>query len=671
MNLLEIFLWMIPLLLLIGGVGLLAHKTATWYRGVYGATGLVCLFGLVVGVAGLVAEQPPLELVLPLGLPWSHAHFRLDHLTAFFMVVVNLGGAAASLFAMGYGLHEPHPRRILPLYPCFLAAMNLVLVVDDAYSFLLAWECMSLTSWGLVLVEHRIASNRQAAFLYLSMAGFGTMMLLFLFGVLAGQAGDFSFAAFRLNSAGNVNGFLVLFLVLLGAGSKAGLFPLHVWLPLAHPAAPSHVSALMSGVMTKVAVYAALRIIFDLNAHVQWQWSVPVLIIAGITAFIGVLYAIMQHDIKRLLAYHTVENIGIIFLGIGLAMAFRANHQFVGASVAITAALLHTLNHSLFKSLLFLGSGAVLHATGERDIEKLGGLIHRMPVTAFFFLVGSAAISALPPLNGFVSEWLIFQAMMVSPHLPQPLMKFLIPCVGALLALAAALAAACFVKAFGVTFLGRPRSPQAAQAVETDGFSLSAMAVLATLCILIGIFPVTVVDLLQPVSQLLVGVHLPPHSGELAPFTLLPFGSEGSSYDGFLIMLFMLVASTLTAWSVKRFACGVTKRGDAWDCGQPDPSPMTQYTAGSFSQPIRRVFGSVWFYAREKVDMPLPGETRAASFKVTMLDPAWEGLIAPLGQGIGWLSERFNVLHFLSIRQYLFLVFTTLILFLLMVAQWS
>ena len=280
---------------------------------------------------------------------------------------------------------------------------------------------------------------------------------------------------------------LVLLLTLFGAGSKAGLVPLHAWLPLAHPAAPSHVSALMSGVMTKVAVYGFVRIAFDLLGSPQWWWSIVVLGVAGPTATIGVLYALMQRDLKRVLAYSTIENIGIIFTGLGLALAFKAEGLDWVAALAFTAALLHVFNHAVFKSLLFFGAGAVLNATGERDMEKLGGLIHRMPQTAVAMLVGCVAISALPPFNGFVSEWLTFQAILLSPQLPSWSLKLIIPAVGALLALAAALAAACFVKAFGISFLGRARTPVAASAHETDAWSLAAMFILAALCLIAGI----------------------------------------------------------------------------------------------------------------------------------------------------------------------------------------
>ena len=266
----------------------------------------------------------------------------------------------------------------------------------------------------------------------------------------------------------------------------------------------------MSGVMTKVAVYGFVRIVFDLIGAPAWWWSMVVLALGGVTAVMGVLYALMQHDLKRLLAYHTVENIGIIFIGLGLALAFKAHGMALAAALAMTAALLHVLNHSLFKSLLFFGAGAVLTATGERDMEHLGGLIRGMPQTAFAFLVGCAAISALPPLNGFVSEWLTFQAILLSPQLPSWGLRLLVPAVGALLALSAALAAACFVKAFGVTFLGRPRASAAERAQETDRLSLAAMFFLAVLCLVVGVAPGLFIDALAPVVH---GVRRRPHAG--------------------------------------------------------------------------------------------------------------------------------------------------------------
>ena len=636
----------------------------------YLAAGFVSVCLVAYALAHLVSGAAPVAHTLPLGLPWLGAHFRVDALSAFFLLVVNLGAAGASLFALGYGRHEQAPGRVLPFYPAFLAGMNLVVLADDAFTFLISWEFMSLASWALVLAHHRESDNTRAGYIYLLMAGFGTFCLLLAFGLLAGPEGSYAFSTIRSGQPTPAIAALVLALALVGAGSKAGLVPLHVWLPLAHPAAPSHVSALMSGVMTKVAVYGFVRIVFDLIGAPTWWAGLVVLVLGGVTAALGVLYALMQHDLKRLLAYHTVENIGIIFIGLGLALAFQANHQTAGAALALTAALFHVLNHALFKSLLFFGAGAVLTATGERDMERLGGLIHRMPLTSFTFLVGCVAISALPPLNGFVSEWLTFQAILISPELPQWGLKFSIPTVGALLALSAALAAACFVKAFGVTFLGRPRTKAAESAIEVDGCSLAAMFIFAGLCVLIGVLPGLVIDGLAPVTASLVGNEMPAQSA-VPWLSIVPIAESRSSYNGLLVFVFIAASASIAAFAIHRFASHSVRRSDAWDCGFPDINPATQYTAGSFAQPIRRVFGTLVFRAREHVDMPPPGAMRPARFEVTIRDLLWDWLYLPIAAGVDLAADRLNMLQFLTIRRYLTLVFVTLVSLLIVLALWT
>jgi hydrogenase-4 component B len=548
--------------------------------------------------------------------------------------------------------------------------MNLVLLADDAFTFLLSWELMSLTSWGLVMAHHQERDNARAGYVYLVMASFGTLALLLAFGLLAGPGGGYAFATMRAHDPTSGVAGLVLGLVLLGAGSKAGLVPLHVWLPLAHPAAPSHVSALMSGVMTKVAVYAFVRIVFDLLGEPTWWSAMIVLFLGGITAVLGVLYALMQHDLKRLLAYHTVENIGIIFIGLGLALAFEANGMRWAAALALTAALFHVLNHSLFKSLLFFGSGAVLAATGERDMEHLGGLSHPMVYTSFAFLVGCAAISALPPLNGFASEWLTFQAILQSPQLPQWGLKILVPTVGALLALSAALAAACFVKAYGITFLGRPRSDAARKATEADRYLLGAMFVLAALCLLAGILPGFVIDWLAPATRSLVGARMPVQA-HVQWLSIVPIAQSRSSYNGLLVFAFIAASGLVAAFVIHRVASNRIRRAPAWDCGFPDDSPVTQYTASSFAQPIRRVFGSSLFRARERVKMPLPGDARPARLVVTMHDLVWDFFYEPIAHTVTFVANRMNKLQFLTIRQYLSVVFGALVILLLVLASWQ
>jgi formate hydrogenlyase subunit 3/multisubunit Na+/H+ antiporter MnhD subunit len=647
----------------------IANRRLRTASSVYPACLVCTAILLVVALAHLFTAADPVSVALPLGLPWLGAHFRIDALGAFFLTVVDLGAASASLYAIGYGRHEPAPKRVLPFYPLFLAGMNLVVLADDAFTFLISWEFMSLTSWALVIAHHRDRNNLHAGYVYLVMASFGTLALLFAFGLLAGPDGGYAFAQIREAHPSSAVAGLVLMLALLGAGSKAGLVPLHAWLPLAHPAAPSHVSALMSGVMTKVAVYGFVRIVMDLLGDPAWWWSIVVLALAGITCVMGVLYALMQHDLKRLLAYHTVENIGIVFIGLGLALAFAAHAMAAAAALALTAGLLHVLNHSIFKSLLFFGSGAVLTATGERDMEQLGGLIHSMPHTAFVFLVGCAAISALPPLNGFVSEWLIFQAILLSPELPPWGLKFLVPAVGALLALSAALAAACFVKAFGITFLGRVRTGAAEQAHETDRWSLASMYLLAALCLVAGTLPGLLIDALAPVTTSLLGQRMPVQSG-VEWLSIVPIAESRSSYNGLLVFAFIALSASLAAFAIHRLASDRLRRGPAWDCGYPDANPVTQYTADSFAQPIRRVFGTLVFRAREQGDMPPPGDMRPARFTVEIRDLVWEALYAPIARGIAYGSERLNRLQFLTIRQYLSLVFGALVSLLLVLAIW-
>ena len=601
---------------------------------------------------------------LPIGLPTIGLHLRLDSVSAFFGVVINGGVLAASVYGMGFDRAKELTPRIEPLFPLFAAAMNLVLIADDAYAFLFSWELMSLSSWALVVARHTDPESRRAGHLYLVMAAIGTTALLFAFGGLAGPAGGYGFDTIRAHPPGPAVAALVLSAALVGCGSKGGLIPLHAWLPLAHPAAPSHVSALMSGVMTKVAIYGFVRIAFDLLGPPAWWWALPPIVLGAITAVLGLLYAVLDRDLKRVLAYSTIENIGVIFVALGLALAFRANGQHAGAAVAMAAALLHSLNHSWFKSLLFLGAGAVLHATGRRDLEGMGGLIHRMPRTAAFFLVGALAISALPPLNGFVSEWLLFQAVIAAPALPQSVLHFASPAIGAMLALAAALAAACFVRVYGIAFLGRPRSVEAAQVHDVPLAQQIAMGGLAALCILGGLFGSVLAMALTPVLKSLVGSGLPSPDSGPTPFSLIAFDAARSVYDAPVIALFVAIASVTTLLVVHRLSARRTRRGPAWDCGFPDPSPATQYTASSFAQPLRRVYGAVAFAARETVTMPPPGDTRPARFSVVVVDFVWDALYAAPGRAVIRLSERLNVLQFLTIRRYLVLMFTALVILL-------
>jgi hydrogenase-4 component B len=629
----------------------------------------VLLVMLALGLLFDPAGQPA-TLLLPIGLPRVGMHFNCDSLSAVFLVIVNLAGAAASLYGLGLAGEEPEPYRVLVFFPAFLAGMTLVVLAADAFTFLVAWEFMSLASWALVNAHHHESRNTRAGYVYLLMASFGTLALLLAFGLLAGPDGHYDFAAMRAGAVGLQAPAMVFLLVLAGAGSKAGLVPLHVWLPLAHPAAPSHVSALMSAAMTKVAIYGFIRIVFDLLGPPPVWWSIVIIVIGGLSALLGVLNATMQRDLKKLLAHSTVENVGIIFVALGLALAFKANGMAPAAALALTAGLLHCFNHALFKSLLFLGAGAVLRATGERDIERLGGLIHRMPHTSFAFLGGCMAIAALPPLNGFASEWLIFQSILRSPDLPQWGLKLLAPAAGVVLALSAALAAGCFVRAFGITFLGRARTAAADRAREVGRAAQAAMVLLLALCLLAGVLPGLFVDALAGVCLALTGATLPPQAG-IAWLSIVPVADGRNSYNGLLVFAFIAMSALAAVASIHRFASRRIRRAAAWDCGFPDADPATQYSAASFAQPIRRVYGEIVFAVDERLHMPAPGALSPARLDLVLNDRLWQAIYRPLIALVSSAARRLNHLQFLTIRAYLSLVFAALVGLLFMVAVWA
>jgi hydrogenase-4 component B len=647
----------------------LLHRWKTALAAVYPLCALAGAAGALINLAALLSDASS-SVVLPVGLPAIGLHLGVDPLSAFFGVIINIGIVGASVYGAGLDREYDLTPRVEPLFPAFAAAMNLVLIANDAFAFLFSWELMSLTSWALVVSRHTDADSRHAGHVYLVMAAIGTASLLFAFGGLAGAAGGYAFDAIRSAAHTPLVAGLILTGALFGAGSKAGIAPLHAWLPLAHPAAPSHVSALMSGVMTKVAIYGLIRIVFDLLGTPVWWWSLPFLVLGAATAVLGLLYAVLDNDLKRVLAYSTVENIGIIFVGLGLALAFKATGLQAAAAVAMAAALLHCLNHSWFKSLLFLAAGAVLHGTGHRDFDRLGALIHRMPVTAVLALVGVMSISALPPFNGFVSEWLLFQAVLAGPSFPEPVLRFLSPAVGAMLALAAALAAACFVRAYGIVFLGRPRSIEAANAHETTRPQLAAMGMLAGLCVLGGLFSGVAVSAIQPLLKTMTDAVLPAASSGPTVFSLVAFDAARSTYDAPIIAVFLLISGTAIAIAIHQFAGRGTRRAPAWDCGFPEPSPLTQYSASSFSQPLRRVYGTTAFGAVELVDMPRPGDVRASKFGVRLSDYIWHYLYDAPAVFVLRLSERLNKLQFLTIRNYLMLMFSALITLLLIAAVW-
>lgn len=631
-----------------------------------GISGLSGVFGGGAALLGTV----DLSHEIPIGLPWLHCHLHLDPLSGFFLVLVSLVSLIAAIYGPAYVReYQQGSQPLLPLTlfsGLFVAGMDMVMIANDAFSFMISWELMSVSSYFLVAYQHQNETNRSAAFIYLLMAQVGGLFILLGYGVLASFSGAFDFASMQAAELSPAWSSLAFVLALIGFGMKAGIVPLHVWLPQAHPVAPSHISALMSGVMLKVAIYGFIRFVYDLLGNIYWQWGVTVLIIGSISAVLGVFYALMQHDLKRLLAYHSVENIGIIYMGLGLSMIFAGTGHFQLAALGLIAALYHCLNHALFKSLLFFGAGAVLQQSHEHDINKMGGLIKKMPVTAFCFLVGCISISALPPFNGFVSEWLTFQAALQGTVLDNHILAAIIPIAAAVLALTGALAATCFVKVYGVCFLGVPRSETAAKASEaTFGMQLSQI-LLAILCLFFGLFPTWTVSQLDNIARLLLPTGMPEATSH-GWFWLTPVSMEIASYGAPMVFLGIGSAWLLIwLWLHPRRKKRDIRISPTWDCGFGSLNARMQYTATSFTMPIRRIFKPVWSIS-ESYQQPGP-ENPGGRYHLHVGDWAWLKIYQPIGRLLLATAKRAALIQGGNIRVYLVYSFFTL-LFLLWVVS--
>jgi len=629
----------------------------------------------VIGGVWAVGSGITNKMVLPVGLPDLPFHMRIDPLAGYFITVISLLSLFVSLYSIGYVKGYLGRRPVTSLVICyclFIAGMLMVVLADDALFFLVSWEVMAAASYFLVMFEDEHIENRRAAFLYIVVAHVGAISILLSFGVMAGLTTGFeSFSGYTFDAMRQAQlpvqwataAFLLAF---FGFAAKAGVVPLHVWLPEAHPVAPSNVSALMSGVMLKTAIYGIVRVTFDLIGDFPWWWGAIVLILGLMSAVMGVLYALMQHDLKRLLAYHSVENIGIILIGIGLSMIFTSYHMPLLAALGLIAGLYHTFNHAMFKGLLFMGAGAVLHATHERNMEEMGGLIHRMPWTAALFLVGCVSISALPPFNGFVSEWLTFQAFLLSPALPNQLLKLLIPLGAALLALTGALAAACFVKAFGVTFLGHWRGHHTPRVHEADLPMRLGMILAAVTCFILGVLPTVVIDWMDVISEQLTGSKLRVSSGAYSWMWLTPIAPERASYSGSIVfwgILFVVVV----AYLVLHVKPGTIHRAPIWDCGFEKINQRMQYNATSFSMPIRRIFGFL-FNIKEQVKLipraAHPFFPKKLNYYLRIRDRFWGWLYKPVVEVSFWLSRRVGRLQQGRIQAYLIYSFITIIVLL-------
>lgn len=638
------------LLILLGGLGAVMlrrqARTADALAGLLLVAG--CALSATAALRALAGYQAELRLPTP-ALPGGAWELGLDGLSAWFLLLLSVVGGATSVYGIAYLAAERDHRSIAPvhfLWSVLLVAMMAVLVARSAIPFLVSWEIMAVSAYFLILFEHEREEARRSGLVYLVLTHFGTLGLLLMFLAWGRRAPDLTFLSLAAQSPDLAwSGAGVLLLALFGFGVKAGLFPFHFWLPGAHAAAPSHVSALLSGVMLKMGIYGLFRVLSLLGPPPAW-WGWTTLLLGLTSALLGVLWALAQHDLKRVLAYSSVENIGIILMGVGLGGLGTAYHNPAVALIGYTAALLHTFNHALFKSLLFLGAGAIVRSTGTREIDRLGGLARRLPGTALLFATGALAIAGLPPLNGFVSEWLLVQGFLTAGAAGDWL-RF--ACLGVTgLAIVGALVVACFTRLFGILMLGQPRDTSVIPASDADRGMLLPMCVLGFACLAIGLWPSWVVS-----SALRLAGSLGNVPGPADPTALVTAGAlrDIPILGGVLIALgvvMLLVRRALRPPADRRVAA-------TWGCGYSRPTSRMQYTASSFGAPLAHAFSAAVPLNR----VPAPGR-----FRTVPQDRVFHNLMRPLWNRLQAVALALRPLQQGRLRTYLSFMIWTLILLL-------
>jgi hydrogenase-4 component B len=656
----------VALWLCIAAAGLFALRRGRWVGNVLFPLGGLMGVGLAAAALWSVMGTPE-TAILGIGLPGLPFHLRLDTLSAYFILVIGAASAGISFYAAGYfrtGEGIP-PGLICFQYHVFIASMVMVVLADDAYAFMVMWETMALASFFLVTANHRVPEIRRAGYLYLLIAHIGAIAILLCFGVLQANTGDYRFANMRAQHLSPLWASVAFLLATFGFGAKAGMLPLHVWLPEAHPAAPSPVSALMSGVMLKTAIYGLFRVAFDL-LHLQlWWWGVTLLSLGLATALFGVIFSAVQTDMKRLLAYSSIENMGLLLVALGLGVLFKAYGMSQLAALALTAGLYHVASHAMFKSLLFMGTGSVLHATGERNLGRLGGLLRFMPWVGWIVLIGALASSGLPPLSGFVSEWLLLQSFLFTPGLPNGFLNMLIPVLAAAIALVAAIAGYTMVKFFGVIFLGQPREEKLSAAHDAGFLERAGMLWLAAGSIALGLLPTFFIQVIDPVTRELVGEGIGPAAAQHGWWLLAPTALKRASYGAPAFFLGVLLACAIAAVLVRRLYRGRLRRTAPWDCGHPWQTARMQDTAEGFGQPIRQVFEPFFRMERE---LPTPFDLKPR-YRVVIEDQFWYLLYLPIARMIEKAARQVGRLQQGRISVYLLYSFLTLLFLLLLVTR--
>lgn len=621
-------------------------------------TAALLLIGSGLGLAGVLVSlgAVSLSMEMPWFLPWGRFAVGLDAVSAVFLLPVFVVPALGSIYGLGYWRQSEHPasgQRLGLFYGLLAGSMALVVVARDGVLFLIAWEIMALSAWLAATVDDDEPDVRRAGWIYLVATHAGTLCLIALFALWRRATGDFSLEPAAMLSPPLANALFVLAVV--GFGFKAGLMPLHVWLPGAHASAPSHVSAVMSGVMLKMGVYGIVRVTGLIPAPADW-WGGLLLAVGAVTGVAGIAYAMNQRDVKRLLAYSSIENIGIIAMGVGLALLGRSLDRADWVLLGLGGALLHVWNHALFKSLLFFNAGAVIHATGTRNMERLGGLARRMPRVTALFVVGAVAICALPPLNGFAGEWLLYLGLFRTLGLDGEAGSPIVAVAAVVLALIGALAVACFVKFLGIVFLGAPRGTAGDHAHDPPASLLAPMILLATACLGLGLFPLVAAPMLEAAARAWSPGFAPaPSLGTLVPFRWLSVAG-----------LATIGLAGVTALMVRRLPrVRLTRAAATWDCGYARPTARMQYSGSSFSGTLVSFFSFVLWpkTMRPAPRGPFPRSVRFRSFAPdTVLDRMVLPLFGVAGRCLPWLrllqqgQIQLYLVYFLVILLVLFVV---------------
>jgi hydrogenase-4 component B len=632
--------------------------------GVFGA-----LLGGVFSVAGaitMLVTSRTFDMALPWSMIGGSLHIRFDPLSALFVLPVGILSACAAIYGGEYlsgNVHGTKLSRHWFFFNLLTASMLLIVIASDVLLFLVAWEIMSLTSFFLVMFDHEKQEVRGAGWMYLTATHIGVVFLLFFFLFAQQSAGTSSFMGMaRHGFSGDIAGMLFVF-ALIGFGSKAGFVPFHVWLPEAHPAAPSHVSALMSGVMIKMGIYGIVRALTLIGPPPAW-WGLLLIAIGAVSGILGVLYALGQHDLKRLLAYHSVENIGIITLGLGCGVLGVSLHNDILATLGFGGALLHVINHALFKGLLFLGAGAVLHRTKTLMIERLGGLVKKMPVTAACFLIGSIAICGIPPLNGFVSEFMIFSGAFYGSTSPAG--STLLACTATILSLAliGGLALACFTKAFGIVFLGEPRTAIDTAVKDPGPAMIVPMILLGFFCIFIGIGFFLIARVFKAPVALLSGLSADQVRGAFAPAALPLFAITLSA----TLLIFVIGIAAFFRYRLLRYR--IVRTSVTWDCGYTRPTARMQYTATSFAQPLLDFFGRAVAH-KKTLRNPAGYFPKDWKFNSHLHDVFLDRCFRPLFRGVEWGLEKLRWFQGGKVHLYVMYIALTMIALLVWELVWN